>query len=541
MQLTQKFLLILLTSLLSAAPLAHASFLNNAYSFAAQTNDYSAAEIFWQNFILSMAGKNPVPLADVNVIVKEAKTGAPIAGATVLLGSEEGKPFSGNKKITDASGLVSFSAQELKSKPLLSVTAKKSGYAALTILSTNANSVELFLQADPVDSAYGYFRGKVNGWPTGYGSRTLEMGYFLPAFRPEALLNFDPQQIVSSYKVTLDIYGERKIPGNIVFPPQDKTYIIFPVHLEKQDFVMPLPLGMKTHMSSALGVVPLGDAMDAIKQKDFLQALNLSTFTHVSWTPDRILVNGDHNFDLNDTQELSQKALTSHYQNIPSSLDAVAISLVDPAGDRGDFVPLDVKSLKAEDMQNGGGTIQLAKLTQNSAPQYYVFSGIFDHNQFVMKKTDDGTNLGGSAKRALVGTLQKMNANSTVTNNNFLKIIQTQAATNEARNYTFTSPNTSSMQANLLLLNVYSERNNDLTQGRSRRLLWSTILPNTATQMSLPAIDNAPVLPTPDESKKEKFFWEVIAVKGGSAKQRQLNTKAVLENLEQLSNAVEVF
>ena len=544
MQFTQKYSFLVLVSLFGFLPIAQAGFQVDHYEFQARTNNYSSGEMFWQNFFRSISGQAPLPNADVNIIVKDAKTGAVLSGATVLLGSEEGKPFAGNKKTTDAAGLASFSAQELKSKPLLSVTAKKAGYAALTILSTNANSIELALQADPVETAYAYLRGKINGWPAGYGSRTIEMGAFLPAFRAESLLNFDPQQIVSSYKVIVKIYGDRKIPGNIVFPPQDKTYMIFPVHLEKPEFIMPLPLGMNVHMSGTIGAAPLGDTMDAVKGKDFLEALNLSTLTHTSWTPNQVLVNGDQNFDLNATQELTQKAITSSYKNIPKGLDTVAISLIDPTGDKGDYIPLDVKSLKSADAKNGSGAIQVSKLKQNASPasQYYVFSAIFDQSQFIEKANDDGVNLGGSMKRALAGGIQKLDASLSTTNNGFFKLMQTQPASSNARNYSFSSPNNvaAGIQANLILLNVYSEKNNDLTQGRSRHLIWSTILPGSATQLSLPLVDALPVLPAPDAAKKEKFFWEVIAVKGGSSTE-QLNTKAVLENLEQLSNAVEVF
>jgi len=519
--------------------------LQNNFASQAKTQYISSSELFWKNFLLILAGKTPALNPDINVVVKNAITGAPIVGAMVMVGPEEGKPFIGNKKPTDTNGIISFSAEELKANPTLSVTAKKDGYATFTIFATKANSITLLLQPDPDENAYGFLEGKIHGWPTGYGSRTMEMGAFLPAFRTENLLNFDPQQIVSSYTVTVDIYGERKVPGNVVFPPQDKTYIIFPVHLEKPEFAMPLPIGMNTHMAGIIGAVPLGDAISAIKDKDFLEALNLATLTHVNWTNEKVKVQGNERFDITANQALTQKAITSNYQNIPPRLDVVAISLFDPKGDQDDFIALDVKSLKSEAIRNGRGSIKLSKLSQSTeASAYSIFTGIFDRNQFNRKK-DDESAMGG--KRALTGSLVKPGSNFIAANSAFLNIMQTQNSSSDARSYHFSSPNNkvANLNADFLILNVYSEKKNELTQGRTRRVIWSTVLPSEATELQLPMIDAHPILPVPDESKKERFFWEVLAVKGSSSENQNvkqiLNTKATLNSLEQLSNSVEVF
>lgn len=537
--LIQTALLLPLLAVIAPKAAGADFWLQNPHNVQVRAENRDAGSIFLENFLRSLAGQYALPLGDVAITIKDASTGAPLAGVTVLLGSEEGIPFKGNKLTTDSAGRVAFSAPELQSHPTLSVTAKKLGYAVTTIYSTNANTVEMALQPDPNPNAYGFLQGKLLGFPPGYNSRTMELGIFLPGFRIESLLNFDPQQIVSSYKVPVDIYGERQIPGNVVFPPQDKTYIFFPVHLEKPEFIMPLPIGMKTHMSGIVGAVNISDAISAMKERDFLQILNLATLTHTNWTSERVTVNGHANFDLTVQQAITQKAITSRYQNIPARLDAVAITMVDPTGDRGDFIPVDVKSLKSESISGGRGSIQLGKLNQNYT--HYVFTGLFDRNQFAHAKRPDGLP-SATKKRAITGSIVKLDGSNSANQQSFFQIMQTQQAAKDARFYRFTSPNNTAagIQANFLILNVYSEKYNELTRGRSRHIFWTAVLPGTSTEVTLPKIDNFPILPEPDIKNEEAFYWEVIAVKG-STTDTTLNTKAALDSLEYLSNTVDLF
>ncbi len=484
----------------------------------------------WQDFFDLLSGK-PKPAADqLFVTVKNAETGEPLAGATVLVGAQEGNPFPGNKVLTNEKGVATFQNGFFKSGQAFTLTASKDGFANVSKIDTVANTAELSLLPQLKGDEFSFLEGKVYGWPSGYNKKTLEVGFFLPGIRPESLLNFDPQQIVSSYKVEMDVYGKRMVPGNVVMPYQEKRYMIFPITLNKPEFTMPLPRGLTAHMSAAIGAVPIGDAIDAIRSKDFLGVLNLATITHVNWT-DRMTVNGNQRFDITASQALQKGMLSARYAGIPDGLDVVAISAADPTGDRGDLVAVDVKSLKSEDVHGGTGSISLAGLP--GAQSSYIFSAVFDRRQFAVKRPTDIT------RRALTGRLQKVSGTS-VELSKVLQVIQPENVSADHRDYRFTSPNTAGVNADFLILTVYAEVPNPLTQGKIRKVLWSAVLPGNATSVKLPDLGK-PVLPAPGEDWA--FFWEVVAVKSNSAAQWNsgFDLSSSLSGLEYVSSMAQKF
>lgn len=526
-----------LALVLTFSPLAHASGPADSYGFQAKTKQVSTAESFWSSFWDLLRGKR-VAQADLTVKVTDA-AGAPLAGAAVLVGQRRGEPFAGNYVLTDADGVARFSDPSLSGSKL-PVTASLEGYGTFTLLDNAANHVEIALAPHPREGEHAFLQGKVTGFPTGYNRRTLEMGFFLPAFRPESLLNFDPQQIVSSYKVEIDVYGKRMVPGNIVLPPQDKSYGIFPVHLEKPEFIMPLARGFESHMAALAGTVPISDAIGAIRNKDFLGVLNMATLTHVAWR-ERMVVRGDERFDMHLDQPLSQGAVTSQLSGVGQKLDAISLSVVDPEGDRGDFIPLDVKSLKSESIRNGSGALKLGIMNQRKATdRYYVFTGLFDRNQLI---PDDGKKR-EIRTRAIVGAIEEVDpASLTARFSGFFRTMQSQGVASANREYRFTPAANASagLSPDFVLLNVVSEKKNAATQGTTRTVLWSTVAQGGAERIVLPDL-GAPVLPNPDASKEERFVWEVIAFKSrAAANEGGLDVQSALRNVQHVSTLVEKF
>ncbi|NUM89367.1 MAG: carboxypeptidase regulatory-like domain-containing protein, partial [Bdellovibrionales bacterium] len=340
---------------------------------------------FWKDLWDTLSGHRPRLSGDLLVVVKDSSTGLPIPGAQVMVGEARGVPFEGNTATTDGEGVAAFTHAVLREGKTVTVTASRDGYANLSVLNARGNRMEIGLVRQ-APAAWAFLDGDVKGWPTGLDRKTLEVGFFLPGVRPETLLNFDPYQIVSSYRVEIDVYGKRLVPGNVVMPPQDKTYMIFPVHIEKPSYIMPVPTGFEAHLTAIAGNVPLGKAMDAMKEKDFLAVLNLTTLTHVTWTP-RARVNGNMRNDLTLDIPLRQKAATASFANVPGKMDVVAISMADPSGDRGDFAPLDVKSIKSEAMKGGRGSVALAlPAQQRQDDSHWVFAALFDRSQFIRRK-----------------------------------------------------------------------------------------------------------------------------------------------------------
>jgi hypothetical protein len=477
--------------------------------------------------------------ADLKVIVKDSRSGAPLADAVVLVGTEDGKPFADNRKLTAKDGSVSFAAAALESNP--PITVLKSGYTTASVFTKYGNVVEIALQAQPNERDFSFLEGKILGFPPGVGNRSLEVGLFLPAFRTESLLSFDPQQMISSYKVEIDVFGKRQVPGNIVLPAQDKKYMFFTIHLEKPTFIMPLPHGMEASMVGAVGNVPMGDAVDLMKNQDFLGVLNITTLTHVNWTAP-VSVNGNMRFDITAQHALTQKSVISDFENVPQGLDALSVALFTPNGDGKDLVPMDVKSSKSEQMQGGKTRIQLAKMSQlKDNENVYIFSTVFDRRQFAPPAKDPADR--APIKRAFSAVLKKVEKAPTISlaNNAFFKIIQTKSVSADKREYVFTSPNDSAkgLNADLQILNIYSLKKNDMTMGQTKKLLWSAVLPGNVERASLPKIVNGSVLPPPDTAKGEIFCWELVAIKRSTTAEPMsdlVNVQGNLQNLEYISS-----
>lgn len=508
-----------------------------SYTFQAKTSAAAPAVKGWSDLWDMLRGKRPVA-ADLTVKVSDP-SGKPLKGATVLVGQKKGEPFAANMVVTDESGTAFFSDPAVVGKPL-TVTASLAGYGSFSLAANTAAMVEITLAPYTREDAFAFLQGKLSGFPPGYDRRTLELGMFLPAFKPESLVNFDPQQIISSYKVEIDVFGKRQVPGNVVLPPQSKSYGIIPISLSKPEFIMPLPKGLNTHMAASAGAVPISPAVDGIQNKDFLSVINLATFTHLAWTR-RMEVKGDERFDMNLTQPLEQKALKAKLFSVAPKLDAVSVAMLDPEGDRGDFIAMDVKSLKSEEIKDGAGAIKLGILKQRKpSDNYYVFTGLFDRNQLLPQEKRAEV-----ASRAIVGSVEPVDvANMQARFQNFLSVMQSKGVSGGNREYRFSSSANAraGLSPDMVLINIVSEKKNAATMGKTRTVLWSTVVRGNTEQLSLPDLGK-PVLPTPDAAKEEKFLWEVIALKtrSNTAQSADLDVQSALRDVQHVSTLVQKY
>jgi hypothetical protein len=514
-----------------ATTIAHAE---PAEFFQVKTSRQPESGPLWRNLWRALSGEKNLETADLTVKVTDA-AGNPLAGAAVLVGPKKGSPFAANFALTGADGTALFHDEALRDRTPLTVTASLAGHSTLSLVGNTDNQVELSLAKIPGERDYSFLKGKVTGFPPGYGGGTLELGLFLPAFRPESLLNFDPQQFISSYEVKINVFGERDVPGNVVFPPQRKRYGLIPISLSKPEYIMPLPRGLDAHMGALAGAVDISDAVKLIKNKDFLGTLNIARFTHLGFTNNKVEVRGDETFNLNVSNEIAAGAAKAEMSGIPSGLDAVSVAFFDKEGDRGDFLPMDIKAVKSESIKNGSASLALGLLKQRR-PQdkFYVFTGLFDRAAL-----DDKN----STSHSIVGSLQPVASQGGSRFKGFLKPIRPGEVSGGNRDYRFNSPANGAIVPDFVLLNIVSEKKNELTQGKTRSLLWSAVLPGTADGVSLPDLGR-PVLPAPDSAKGEKFYWEVIAVKAGANKaapKADLDIQSAIRNLSHVSSLSQKF
>jgi hypothetical protein len=497
----------------------------------AETSDLSPN--LWEGLKAGLLGR-PMPLSgDLVITVTNGSTGAPLAGVSVLVGAKRGEPFTENLAVTGSDGKVSFTHETLNGPgPLPPVTAFRAGYGTASLLRAVGNSVSLQLQETTDENDFAFLRGNVQGFPQGLGSERLELGLFTPSLRPDSLLSFDPQQFVSSYNVKINIFGERDVPGNVVFPPQRKRYGLIPINLAKPDYIMPLPKGLVAHMTTIIGNVPISEAVSAIQDKDYLSVLNITNLTHVGWTSRRVSVRGDENIDLTASREINAGQLNARINGIAPNLDAVGVVLFDPRGEKNDFLALDIKASKRESIRNGVAQQRLGLLKEKRPSEdLYFFAGVFDR---AVIEGGDGSN------RSVVGALQPINErNPNLSVRGFLKAIRSLGVSGARREYRFSSASNGTLAPNLLILNLVSERPNSRTQGRTRNVLWSVVAQGNGDRISLPDLGR-PVLPNPRPG--EVFTWEITALLSSAVGDgTNFSLRSALKGLQHVSTLSQKF
>ena len=142
--------------------------------------------------------------------------GTPLAGAAVLIGSAEGKPFTGNKLQTDANGL--FRAPKIWSTPQ-TLTIEKAGYIRTTFIEQRPQRTQLKLEKQ--DSIQ---RFEISGDTIGYNSLgvgKIDFALVLPLVNKQKLAQFEMSQIISSEIDNMSVFGKKiELPSNLSVPNQ---------------------------------------------------------------------------------------------------------------------------------------------------------------------------------------------------------------------------------------------------------------------------------------------------------------------------------
>ena len=295
------------------------------------------------------------------------------------------------------------------------------------------------------------------------------------------------------------------------------------ISISKPDYVMPLATGLTAHMFGIAGGISITQAANLIQKKDFLELLNLTNLSAVGWTREPITVRGDDTFDIGLNHPVNPNKTFAQISGLgDQQLDAAAVSLLDPVGDRGDFVSMDIKALKKENFQNGVGTIRLGQISSRATQgSFYIFTALFDRSQ-----------IQNSSSRWVVGSVKPASSRG-VSFHRFLNPMRSLGVSQNNREYRFSNPS-GAISADLLLIQIVSEKKNAETSGKTRRVLWSAISRGTGERVQLPDL-GIPVLPQPDSSKEEKFHWEITAIKTSASRKERFNLQRALKDLQDVS------
>ena len=144
-----------------------------------------------------------------------------LSQATVLIGLEEGQPFSGNLLKTDENGFVSIPSQ-LWTSPA-HVTVDVPGYVRQTLINQNPGLIQIKLKKA---SMYPRptIKGQVTQLPIENGDKQMDFGLVIPAVTKADFIGFSLDSVISPIDDKITIVGnEVKIPTNVSLPKQKES------------------------------------------------------------------------------------------------------------------------------------------------------------------------------------------------------------------------------------------------------------------------------------------------------------------------------
>jgi hypothetical protein len=243
------------------------------------------------------------PGGQINVVVKDDATLAPIPDATVSVSSSLAKLEEGrfNFALTPKSGSVRLHRDTGEQV----VTVSKSGYATISILGVQSDQVTVFLKSNaPVPQVVA--SGILKGWvsPSGYSSAFG--GVVVRTLSALDLLSFDFKSLISPLKDTIDVFGKRQIPSNIVLPQQDVFLPIGSITLNKPTYRLPVQQARPVRLVGVHAEVRVSDVISAFQPggKYSVDLLNKLKFTRVGIGP-QVTPQSDFQQDINASYALS--------------------------------------------------------------------------------------------------------------------------------------------------------------------------------------------------------------------------------------------
>lgn len=260
----------------------------------------------------------------------------PVAGAIVLVGSEDGVPFPGNKVITGADGVANVPVDW---KAELPVTVLANGFITTTLPVTQPGDRTIVINKQ--ESAT---ETEVKGTPSDFGrlisDGKVDFSLILPNFNRRQLLAFSMATVLSPQVDVIEILGNRvPLPSNITLPQQTESFI-FPVELNKPDYRTYFRYAGNYVLSALHGQFPMQRVINEIRAgKSIFDVLNNFTFLERGQTTVDVQGNlASVNFPVNQTRLAS--TITMVAPTMPNTQIVYGVALDEQ---NGLLAPTDVK------------------------------------------------------------------------------------------------------------------------------------------------------------------------------------------------------
>jgi hypothetical protein len=201
--------------------------------------------------------------------------GQPIAGASVLIGTEANNPFDGNVFYTDANGNLEIPAQW---KMALPITITADGYLTTSFVNLEPRSAQLQLHRSDSRS-WMEIKGLTTNYQNVKSDGRVDFSLVIPALSRRDLLQFELSTVLSPETDRIKVLTENvDIPSNMALPEQRESYIL-PVNLNKPQYRVYVRRPNTYRLTAIQGHFPLKQVINELREgKTLYDVVNLFKF-----------------------------------------------------------------------------------------------------------------------------------------------------------------------------------------------------------------------------------------------------------------------
>jgi hypothetical protein len=273
-----------------------------------------------------------------------------LKAAHVWIETADGKVL--NEGLTDADGRYTAPIADAELSDGVNITAFATGYGAVSFLQNKSHRVAL--EVSPrLQEISSTIEGTVSGFQESEEDGKGMIGLVAKTFDFSDLVELDVNSFLSPLTDTIDIFGAREVPSNLVFPDQTFSFLFIPIHLNKPTFRLPILGGTASRYFGVTGLLPISDSINALRKKNFWEIINLLEFSKVGITP--VMTASTHTSVTKRLDVMTNIGIqdSMHFyvgKNITQTAGSrrLAVAIWEPQP--GMFIPTDLKNIEANEI-----------------------------------------------------------------------------------------------------------------------------------------------------------------------------------------------
>lgn len=332
----------------------------------------------------SLLGGQAAVMATISSFLQVVDEGGhAIPGAEILIGTQDGQPFSGNRLRTDADGRVATPSGWHNTQD---VTIEAPGFVRLTQLREQAGAHVYRLRRELKPATV--LSGKTSGFGLLKTDGVLDVSLVFAALKRTDLPTLDLTRLLSPDVDKQSVYGQEiEMPSNLSIPSQTESVLLLvPVSLNKPRYRVALDgdgFATKTVAAVAAQFDFKGMISDLQDGKSFFDLINRLKFK--SYSVRSIAISpaaAPVMLDLPIAEVPLKSSIVVQTGDVPTGHAVIATALTDHSGD---LIVTDVKRLMANEKKNlltsyGGASTWVVRTLKKYEPTRVNFAG-YDYDE----------------------------------------------------------------------------------------------------------------------------------------------------------------